>query len=132
MNYHGLIIQVSQALNCLEDSTMRNRRHTRRRRGCPRIANNTTHSQPGRLYLIIYVLPSRQLGGIGIISPMKYAGDAPTPSPRRAPSSAQSRWQNRWYYDYYACRQRLRESVPLSLHRSWPQLRRKAYKVARA
>ena len=33
-------IQVSQALNCLEDSTMRNRRHTRRRRGCPRIANN--------------------------------------------------------------------------------------------
>ena len=34
------LIQVSQALNCLEDSTMRNRRHTQRRRGCPRIANN--------------------------------------------------------------------------------------------
>ena len=27
------------------------------------------HSQPERLYLIIYVLPSRQLGGIGTISP---------------------------------------------------------------
>ena len=36
----NIIIQVSQALNCLEDSTMRNHRHTRRRRGCPRIANN--------------------------------------------------------------------------------------------
>ena len=36
----SLLIQVSQALNCLEDNTMRNRGHTRRRRGCPRIANN--------------------------------------------------------------------------------------------
>ena len=35
-----LMIQVSQALNCLEDSTMRNRGHSQRRRGCPRIANN--------------------------------------------------------------------------------------------
>ena len=48
---------------------MRNRGHTRQRRGCLRIANHHLQYQPGRLYLISDVLPSRQLDGAGIISP---------------------------------------------------------------
>ena len=54
------MIQFSQVLNCLEDSTMSNRGAYSTKERMPSDSKQQLHFLPGRQYLITYVLPSRQ------------------------------------------------------------------------
>ena len=55
--------------NCLEGNTMRNRGAYSTKERMPSDIDPPSTNQPGRLYLIGVVLPSRQKLGIGAISP---------------------------------------------------------------
>ena len=55
--------------NCLEGNTMRNRGAYSTKERMPSVLEPPSTNQPGRLYLIGGVLPSRQKLGIGAISP---------------------------------------------------------------
>ena len=57
--YH--LIQVSGVLNCLEGNTMSNRGAYSTKERMPSDIESPSTNQPGRLYLIGDVLPSRQL-----------------------------------------------------------------------
>ena len=55
--------------NCLEGNTMRNRGAYSTKERMPSVLEPPSTNQPGRLYLIGGVLPSRQKLGIGAIPP---------------------------------------------------------------